>query len=115
MFTHRRQAVYETDGQSQVVEVFGDQRAKDTRSYLDPAYRRTIHRRSVTFTCIGCGKTVTQERFPSPTPSSCSETCRMEARRNTIRESVRRHRATKRRDPDGTVVEPDTGDAGARQ
>src|ERR671939_93910 len=111
MFTHRRQAVYETDGQSKVVEVFGDQQAKDARSYLYPAYRRTIHRRSVTFTCIGCGKTVTQERFPSPTPSYCSEICRMEARRKTIRESVRRHRATKRRDPDSTVQRSDSGDA----
>jgi hypothetical protein len=61
------------------------------------AYRRVIRRRPVTFTCRWCGTTTTQERFPSPTPSYCSDACRMEARRKSIRESVRRHRASSRR------------------
>jgi hypothetical protein len=62
-----------------------------------PGYQRTIRRRPVSFTCATCGRTVTQWRFPSPTPSYCSEPCRTEARRRSIRESVRRHREAKRR------------------
>lgn len=69
--------------QSQPVEVFGDQHAKDTRSYDDPAYRRTIHTQEVTFECVHCGQVVTQQRYPSPLMAwkhgYCSDECKRAA------------------------------------
>lgn len=42
-------------------------------------YERVIDLRPVTFTCLHCGQTVTQERMPGPLPAYCSERCRLDA------------------------------------
>jgi len=59
-------------------------------------YTRTIISRRVTFTCQRCGDTVTQQRFPGPTPAYCGEACAAEARREQTRTRVRRFREARR-------------------
>lgn len=54
---------------------------------------RHVDAREVTFTCVGCAKTVTQWRFPSPLPKYCSESCKEEARRESQRELMRQRRS----------------------
>jgi hypothetical protein len=49
-----------------------------------PAYYRTISTCKVTFTCLGCKQTVTQERLPGSTLRYCSDTRQGEARRGEI-------------------------------
>lgn len=73
------------------IEVFGA--LADVRPYDKPVYTRTIATRPVTFTCEHCTRTVTQQRFPGPTPRYCGDWCRRQAQRTRTRERVRRHRA----------------------
>jgi len=80
--------------QRRVVEIFGD--LADVLPYTQPVYCRTIATRPVTFTCAGCTRTVTQQRFPGPTPRYCDDWCRVQAERLRTRERVRRHRARQR-------------------
>lgn len=75
----------------QVVDVFGEQ--ADVRPYNQPVYQRTIQTRAVTFTCHGCGRQVTQQRYPGPPPRYCADWCRRTARRAQTRERVQRLRA----------------------
>ena len=44
-----------------------------------------------------CQQTVTQQRFPGPLPAYCSDGCKAEARREQMRERVRRRHARQRR------------------
>jgi hypothetical protein len=85
-----------TQPESQEVDVFGSKQAKDILPYSTPAFSRTWTTRPATFTCMGCGQTVTQERYPGPTPSYCSPGCQSQAtqerRREQTRERVRRFR-----------------------
>lgn len=60
------------------------------------AYQRTIYARLVTFTCQQCGKQVSQQRFPGPTPHYCDEACRELAKRAGTLERVQRFRARQR-------------------
>ena len=84
--------------QQRVVEIFGD--LADVLPYTQPVYCRTIETRPVTFTCAGCTRTVTQQRFPGPTPRYCGDWCRVQAERLRTRERVRRHRARQRATPE---------------
>jgi predicted DNA-binding transcriptional regulator YafY len=45
------------------------------------AYQRTIQTRLVTFTCVQCGATVTEQCFPGPPPRFCTKACQQKARR----------------------------------
>lgn len=81
----------------QIVEVFGQ--LADVLPYDQPVYRRTIQTRPVMFTCQRCGRTVTQQRFPGPTPHYCGDWCRVQAQRARARERVQRFR-TRHRDAD---------------
>ncbi len=85
--------------QRRVVEIFGD--VADALPYTQPVYCRTIETRPVTFTCAGCTRTVTQQRFPGPVPRYCGDWCRYQAQRLRTRERVRAHRARRRADHDG--------------
>jgi len=86
-------AAEEDAPQRRVVEIFGD--LADVLPYTQPVYCRTIATRLVTFTCAGCRRTVTQQRFPGPVPRYCGDWCRYQAQRMRTRERVRRH--TRRR------------------
>jgi len=85
--------------QRRVVEIFGDLAA--VLPYTQPVYRRIIETRPVTFTCAGCARTVTQQRFPGPTPRYCGDWCRDQAQRTRTRERVRQHRARRHAAPPG--------------
>jgi len=61
-----------------------------------PSYRREITTRPVSFTCIWCQITVTQQRFPGPVPVYCSADCKAAAQREQTRERVRRYRERQR-------------------
>lgn len=51
---------------------------------------RRVKKRAVTFTCSICGKTVTQQRFPSHLPKYCSEVCKAsQPNREAMREQTR--------------------------
>lgn len=60
------------------------------------AYQRTIYARLVTFTCQQCGKQVSQQRFPGPTPRYCDEACKQESVRVGTLARVQRFRARQR-------------------
>ena len=75
----------------QTVEIFGD--LADVLPYTQPVYRRTIQTRPVTFICHYCERTVTQQRFPGPTPRYCGDWCRYQAQRAGTRARVQRFRA----------------------
>jgi hypothetical protein len=93
----------DTDGdvpQRRVVEIFGA--LADVLPYDQPVYRRTITTRPVTFTCVRCAQTVTQQRFPGPVPRYCGPWCQRQAQQAQTRERVRRHRARTRALPDAT-------------
>ncbi len=85
--------------QRRMVEIFGD--LADVLPYTQPVYCRTIETRLVTFTCAECTRTVTQQRFPGPTPRYCGDWCRYQAQRARTRGRVREHRARRRADHDG--------------
>ncbi len=80
--------------QSQFVDVYGDQFARARKNAL-PAYQRIIHTRPVTFTCMKCNQTVTQQRYPGRTPLYCSDICAGEAERAKTAERTRRYRERK--------------------
>jgi len=88
-------AAEEDAPQRRVVEIFGD--LADVLPYTQPVYCRTIETRPVTFTCAGCARTVTQQRFPGPTPRYCGDWCRYQAQRARTRERVQQHRARRHR------------------
>ena len=54
---------------------------------------RHVEAKEVTFTCGRCGETVTQWRYPGPLPKYCSDTCKVEARRESQRELMQRRRS----------------------
>jgi hypothetical protein len=62
------------------------------------AHRRLVATREVSFTCLGCGRAVSQHRFPGPAPRYCGQACRSAARRAYQRELMRKRRA--RRGPE---------------
>jgi hypothetical protein len=59
-------------------------------------YTRTIHLRPVTFTCAQCGETVTQMRYPAPTPIYCNDDCKGEAQNEKAKVRVQRMRARRK-------------------
>ena len=79
---------------SHIVEVVGSAEAKERGQ--QPAYSREVFTRPVTFTCIVCGETVTQQRYPGHTPLYCSDACKDERVAERTRERVARHREKKR-------------------
>ncbi len=76
------------EGDSQIINVYGDKYASRTM----PAYQRQVSTRPVTFQCIVCKQTVTQERFPGPTPKYCSDACAASALEARNEERVRKQR-----------------------
>lgn len=80
--------------QSQAVNVYGDKFARQRPGAL-PAYQRVIRTRPTTFTCVHCGQTVTQERYPGRLPRYCGELCAGEAERAKTAERTRRYRERK--------------------
>jgi hypothetical protein len=54
-------------------------------------YTRRIKQREVTFMCGVCGETVTEMRYPGPTPKYCLG-CVAAVRRRQARERKRRQR-----------------------
>lgn len=81
--------------QSHIIEVVGNSEAKGRGRQA--AYSREVFTRPVTFTCIVCSKTVTQQRYPSHTPLYCSEGCREARQRERTRERVAKHRKEKKK------------------
>jgi hypothetical protein len=79
---------------SHVVEVVGSEEAKERGQ--QPAYTRTVSTREITFTCMVCKQTVTQQRYPGHTPLYCSDGCKGERQQEQIRERVARHREKKK-------------------
>jgi hypothetical protein len=77
------------------VAVIGDEEARARGAA--PAFQRTRATREITFKCAWCTQTVTQQRYPSPKPMYCSDTCEQEAQREKTRIRVQRLRE-KRRD-----------------
>src|SRR5260370_40904726 len=77
--------------ESKLVDVYGDKVAK-AHAHPRVAYQRMISTRQVTFVCIICGKTVTQQRYPGRSPSYCNETCEQEGRRKKTQERVKEFR-----------------------
>src|ERR687883_2137723 len=77
-----------TQPATQQVEVFGSEQAKDILTYNSPAFVRDWRTRPVSFTCMGCGQTITQERFPGPTPRYCSPGCQARATEERRREQT---------------------------
>jgi hypothetical protein len=75
---------------SQVVAVIGSKEARAQGA--TPAFHRTRTTREITFTCAWCTKIVTQERYPSPKPMYCGDTCEQEAQREKTRARVQRFR-----------------------
>jgi hypothetical protein len=73
---------------SQIIYVYGDKYANRT----SPAYLRQVSTRPVTFQCTVCKQTVTQERFPGPTPKYCSEDCAASALQAKNEERVHKQR-----------------------
>jgi hypothetical protein len=61
-----------------------------------PAFYRERATRPVSFTCQWCTKTVTQQRYPGPLPSYCSETCEQEAQREKTERRVQQLRARRK-------------------
>lgn len=60
------------------------------------AYTRIVRMREVTFTCIVCGKTVTQLRYPSGRVKYCSDMCKEAGRVQKHEERVRKQREKRR-------------------
>jgi len=99
----------------QTVEIFGD--LADVLPYTQPVYRRTIQTRPVTFTCHYCERTVTQQRFPGPTPRYCRDWCRYQAQRAGTRTGPALPRPTPRPQPRprGLTHPTNTGTSTCRQ
>lgn len=76
-----------------MVEVVGNREAHERGQ--QPAYSREVWTREITFTCIGCRKTVTQQRYPGRIPLYCGDGCKNEVQREKTRERVARHRKKK--------------------
>lgn len=79
---------------SHTIQIVGNAEAK--RRGQPPAYSRTVSTRLVTFTCIVCEQTVTQQRYPGHTPLYCSDACKEERVAARTRERVARHREKKK-------------------
>ncbi len=80
--------------ESKTVNVYGDKQAKKLNAI--PAYQRQLSTRPVTFTCVVCGKGVTQECYPGPTPKYCSDECTATALSARNEERVRKQREKRR-------------------
>lgn len=76
------------------------------------AYQRTVHTRLVTFTCVQCGTTSTEQRFPGPLPRYCTEACRQQARRAGTLARVHRFRARQRAEKEGSNDSSNIGSKG---
>ena len=61
------------------------------------SYTRTIQTRQITFKCAYCGARVTQQRYPSPKPMYCTDTCRKEVEKEQTRLRVKRLRAERKK------------------
>jgi len=83
------------EGESKLVDVYGDTFAK-TRPHPYVAYQRLMSTQQVTFVCAVCGKTVTQQRYPSRAPRYCGDPCEEEGRREKTRARVKNLRARQR-------------------
>lgn len=66
---------------------------KDSQLRNESEHTREVLTRPVTFTCVVCGETVTQERFPAPPPKYCSDECRGESRRQKQRALMQSRRS----------------------
>jgi len=65
-------------------------------------YERTVTSRPVTFTCLYCEQTVTQERMPGPSPAYCSDRCRLDAaatRKRAVRAATGKNKGKRGRPP----------------
>ncbi|HYU71237.1 MAG TPA: hypothetical protein VEL31_01035 [Ktedonobacteraceae bacterium] len=80
---------------SKIVNVYGDRVAKTQKSPR-VAYQRMIITREVTFVCVVCEKTVTQQRYPGRLPRYCGEECEDEGRRRKTLERVKQLRARRK-------------------
>ncbi|HEX7736494.1 MAG TPA: hypothetical protein VF458_16715, partial [Ktedonobacteraceae bacterium] len=80
---------------SHVVYVIGSEEAKGRGQ--QPAYSREVFTREVTFTCVVCKQTVTQQRYPGNPPLYCSDACKGERQRERTRERVAKHRKEKKK------------------
>lgn len=78
------------EASSQRVAIIGDQEARSRGDM--PAFHRTRTTRAITFRCAWCTTEVTQERYPSPKPRYCSDTCEKEAGREKTRKRVQKFR-----------------------
>lgn len=63
-------------------------------------YKRVIKTRPVTFTCIECESTVTEDLYPGPAPRYCNN-CLQEVRRRQNADRVRRWRERQRKAREG--------------
>ncbi len=90
--------------ESQEIAVVGDEEAHLHNAV--PAYRRTVHTRTITFECAWCHTASTQQRFPSPKPMYCSDLCKREAAREATRERVQRLRERRRQENARPALEP---------
>lgn len=59
-------------------------------------YTRTITTKLVTFKCVFCGTTVTQQRYPSPKRMYCSDSCKRETQKKQTKIRVQRLRASRK-------------------
>jgi hypothetical protein len=75
--------------ESKTVNVYGDKFAREKNPL--PAYQRQLATRPVTFTCVMCKQTVTQERYPGPTPRYC-DVCKDEHEVQRNEERIRKQR-----------------------
>lgn len=79
---------------SHTVQVVGNAEARARGQQA--AYSRQVFTRPITFTCIVCEQTVTQQRYPGHTPLYCSDACQEERVVARTRERVARHREKKK-------------------
>ena len=71
-------------GATKTVAVYGNSR--------EPAYQRRSEAKPVTFTCIVCGREVTEFRYVGFKPKYCGENCRGQAVEKREQERVRKQR-----------------------
>ena len=81
---------------AQEVAVFGQ--AADVLPDDRPAFRRRWVTQPLTFTCVQCHKTVTQERYPGPVPRYCSQACKDVSAAAKVEEIRAKDRDRKRRE-----------------
>jgi hypothetical protein len=78
---------------SKSIAIYGNDQARQRQ---EPAYYRTLHPKQITFTCAGCGQSVTQEHYPGPAPKYCSPECYDQAQKDLTRQRAKRYRDRKK-------------------